>query len=144
LVQQFGPQPIGYFVHDPTGHASVQIMRTPFRAPAGGTDGATVDELRDLLKGYYAAFGTYSVDVERTEAVYNIEGSTRPEIIATTVLPYRIAGESLIIGDGKTWRRVWQRVSRVSLPSAEKRGGATVACWLAHEVTPTCPGTPGH
>ncbi len=29
LVQNFGPNPIGYFVHDRTGHFSVQIMRTP-------------------------------------------------------------------------------------------------------------------
>ncbi len=112
LVPQFGPNPIGYFVHDAAGRFSVQIMRTPAVRPfAAGPDGGTLEELRDLFRAYYAAFGTYTVDANRGESIYHVEGSTRPELIGTDVhLPYRREGDSLIIGDGKTARRVWQRV----------------------------------
>ncbi len=112
LVPMFGPNPIGYFVHDRTGHFSVQIMRTPaFRTSAEESDGMTESELRELFQGYYASFGTYTVDSKRSESVYQIEGSTRPQLIGIEVgLPYRIEGDSLIIGDGKTWHRLWQRL----------------------------------
>ncbi len=51
------------------------------------------------------------MDSMRSESVYRIEGSTRPQLIGTDArLPYRIEGDSLIIGDGKTWHRVWQRL----------------------------------
>src|SRR5437016_6339637 len=66
LVPQFGPHPIGYFIHDATGHFAVQIMRTPaIRPSAAEPDGLTPSELRELFQGYYAAFGTYSVDPAR-------------------------------------------------------------------------------
>ncbi len=109
LTHQYGPQPIGYFVHDATGHFSVQIMRTPpLRAFPAIEDTAG---LRRLIDGYYAAFGTFTVDTGRGESVYHVEGSTVPSLIRTDVrLPYRLSGDSLIIGDSKTWRRVWLRV----------------------------------
>ena len=112
LVPMFGPNPIGYFVHDRTGHFSVQIMRTPaFRTSAEESDSMTESELRELFQGYYASFGTYTVDSKSSESVYQIEGSTRPQLIGTEArLPYRIEGDSLIIGDGKTWHRLWQRL----------------------------------
>jgi hypothetical protein len=108
----FGPNPIGYFVHDRTGHFSVQIMRTPpIRPSAEDPDSLTESELRELFEGYYAAFGTYTVDSKSSESVYSIEGSTRPQYIGTEArLPYRIEDDSLIIGDGKTWHRLWQRL----------------------------------
>ena len=38
-------------------------------------------------------------------------GLARPQLIGTDArLPYRIEGDSLIIGDGKTWHRLWQRL----------------------------------
>ncbi len=112
LVPMFGPNPIGYFVHDRTGHFLVQIMRTPpIRPSAEDPDSLTLSELRELFQGYYASFGTYTVDSKSSESVYQIEGSTRPQLNGTEArLPYRIEGDSLIIGDGKTWHRLWQRV----------------------------------
>jgi hypothetical protein len=112
LVPQFGAHPVGYFIHDETGHFSVQIMRTPaIRPSAAETDDLTPDELRELFQGYYASFGTYVADTSRSECAYRVEGSTRPQLIGNEArLPYRIQGDSLIIGDDKTWRRVWQRL----------------------------------
>ena len=109
LTHRFGPQPVGYFVHDAARHFSVQIMRTPpLRALPASADTAG---LRQLIEGYYAAFGTFTVDPDRGESVYHVEGSTVPSIIGTDGrLPYRLSGDSLIVGDSKTWRRVWLRI----------------------------------
>ena len=109
LSHQYGPQPVGYFVHDATGHFSVQIMRTPaLQALPATTDTAGV---RQFFEGYYAAFGTFTVDTTRGESIYHAEGSTLPTIIGNDGhLPYRLSGDSLIIGDSRTWRRVWLRV----------------------------------
>ena len=109
LHQQYGAHPVGYFVHDATGHFSVQIMATPpLRATPATSDTAGV---RRFIDGYYAAFGTYTLDRGHGESIYHPEGSTLPSIIGGEGrLPYRISGDSLIIGDSRTWRRVWLRV----------------------------------
>ncbi len=112
LTQYFGPHPVGYFLHDATGHFSVQIMRTPpIRSIPVEPDSAVLASLRELFDGYYGAFGTYSVDAGLAESVYHIVGSTRPNLIGTDAhLPFHVVGDSLIIGDDQTWRRVWIRV----------------------------------
>ena len=113
LTQRFGTRPVGYFVHDATMHFSVQIMRTPAMQSiaVGPPDSVVLASLRELFDGYYGAFGTYSVDAEQHESVYHIEGSTRPNFIGIDAsLPIGVVGDSLIIGDDKTWRRVWIRV----------------------------------
>ncbi len=112
VTQMFGPHPVGYFMHDATGHFSVQIMRTPPMASiAVEPDSAVLASLRELFDGYYGSFGTYAVDAGGAESVYHIVASTRPNLIGTDAdLPFRVVGDSLIIGDAKTWRRVWLRV----------------------------------
>ena len=109
LTHQYGPHPIGLFIHDATGHFSVQIMRTPpDRAIPTSTDSAGV---RELPEAYYAAFGTFAVDNAKGESVYHVEGATVPQLIGTDArLPFRLSADSLIIGDDHTWKRVWLRV----------------------------------
>ncbi len=109
VTHQYGPQPIGLFVHDATNHFSVQIMRTPpARVVPAPTDSAGV---RQFIEGYYAAFGTFTVDTAKGESVYHVEASTVPGLIGSDArLPFRVSNDSLIIGDNRTWRRVWLRV----------------------------------
>jgi hypothetical protein len=101
-VPQFGPNPVGYFVHDEAGRFSVHIMRTaPVQPSTAAPDGL----------GYYGSFGTYTVDRERSQCAYRVEGSSRTELVGTEArLPCRVEGDSLIIEDGKTFRRVWRRL----------------------------------
>ena len=111
LVRAFGPDPIGYIFFDQTGHFSVHIMRTPPVPPfAAGPENPTPSEAHELLQSYYGAFGTYDVDTAQSMIVFHVEGATRPDFIGTDVrFPYRLAEDSLIIGDEKTWRRIWVR-----------------------------------
>jgi hypothetical protein len=112
LVQEFGPHPVGYIIFDGTSHFSVHIMRTPPARPfAAGPDKPTPTESREFLRTYYGAFGGYRVDSAQSAIAFKVEGATRPDLIGTEVrLPYHLAGDSLILGDQKTWRRVWLRV----------------------------------
>ncbi|MFN2571718.1 MAG: lipocalin-like domain-containing protein [Gemmatimonadales bacterium] len=109
ISHEYGPQPIGLFIHDVTGHFSVQIMRTPAaRTVPVPTDSEAV---REFFEGYYAAFGTFTIDTAKGESVYHVEGSTEPGLSGSDArLPFRISSDSLIIGNSRTWRRVWLRV----------------------------------
>lgn len=86
-------------------------MRTPPVPPfAAGPENPTPSEAHEPLQSYYGAFGTYDVDTAQAMIVFPVEGATRPDFIGTDVrFPYRLAGDSLIIGDEKTWRRIWVR-----------------------------------
>jgi hypothetical protein len=111
LSHLFGPHPLGYMIFDQGGHFSVQIMRTPLLAPfASGPEQPTPNEACELLKAYYGAFGTYAVDPAQAVIIFRAEGATRPDLIGKDVrLPYRLADDCLIIGDEKTFRRVWRQ-----------------------------------
>jgi hypothetical protein len=61
--------------------------------------------------GYVAYFGTYTVDEKKHAVTHHIEGSLAPEFTGTDQpRPFKLEGDRLEIGDGKTWRRVLERV----------------------------------
>ena len=98
VTRRFGEHPFGYFVYDPTGHLSVQIMRNPPVAPfASATAGES--ELREASRAYLAYFGTYRVDKARGLLHHVIEGAANPGYLAhpDQVRPYRLQGDTLII-----------------------------------------------
>ena len=109
LVLPFGDRPAGYFVYAPDGHFQMQIARTPMtpRFAAGADRGGTGDELRAAFEGYFAWFGRYAVDERARTVTHRIEGSLWPSYAGTKQpRPYRLAGDSLILGDERTARRV--------------------------------------
>jgi hypothetical protein len=60
---------------------------------------------------YVAYFGTYTVDAEKCVVTHHVEGSLAPDFTDTDQpRPFKLEGDRLEIGDGKTWRRVLQRV----------------------------------
>lgn len=113
----YGEQPTGYFVYDPTGHVSIQIQKgpnPPVVASARGEDwfrNASRDELRVTADAFRAYFGTYSVDRQRGIVVHQVEGDSRALYTGTTQRRrFRLAGDSLVIGNDTTTRRVLLRV----------------------------------
>jgi hypothetical protein len=113
----YGRKPIGYFVYDPTGHLSIQIMRTPATPPfASGSDqSGTNREVRDAYDGYMAYFGTYRIDQAKGVVIHVVEGSLRPSYTGTDQpRPFKLDGDTLIIGgpleDGSSYYRELHRV----------------------------------
>ena len=112
---RFGEHPLGYFVYDTTGHVHIQIARNP--QPPNITEQQLAklssDELRAMIDGYVAYFGTYTVDAAKGIVVHHVEGDARREYTGTDQpRPFRLNGDELVIGDGKTWLRRLVRVKK--------------------------------
>jgi hypothetical protein len=114
--QRFGETPRGYFVYDPTGHVHIQIMKAPPLAPfpeANVAEGKppSAEHALAAYNAYVAYFGTYTVDEDKHVVTHHVEGSLAPEFTGTDQpRPSKLEGDRLEIGDGKTWRRVLERV----------------------------------
>jgi Lipocalin-like domain len=112
----FGEHPRGYFVYDATGHVHIQIMRVPplARFPESNWDVGTLPSPEHALAAYTAYdayFGTYTVDAKKHLVTHHVEGSLQPDYTDTDQpRPFRLEGDRLEIGDGKTYRCVLQRV----------------------------------
>jgi len=113
---RFGEHPRGYIVYDATGHVHVQIMKVPPLAPFPEANilndkMPTAEHALAAYAAYVAYFGTYSVDAERHVVTHHVEGSLAPDFTDTDQpRPFKVEGDRLEIGDGKTWRRVLERV----------------------------------
>jgi hypothetical protein len=114
--RRFGEHPRGYFVYDVTGHVHVQIMKVPPLVPfpeANIADGKLPSAEHALVaySAYVAYFGSYTVDPNQDVVTHRVEGSLAPEFTDTDQpRPFKLEGDRLEIGDGKTWRRVLERV----------------------------------
>ncbi len=112
----YGEHPRGYFVYDATGHVHIQIMRVPPLAafPEANFDDGTLPSPEHSLAAYtayLAYFGTYTVDAKKHVVTHHIEGSLAPDYTGTDQpRPFKLEGDRLVISDGKTWRRVLERV----------------------------------
>ena len=113
---RFGEHPRGYFVYDATGHVHIQIMKVPVLTPfpEGNVAEGKLPSAEHALAAYaayVAYFGTYTVDEKKHVVTHHVEGSLTPEFTDTDQpRPFKLEGDRLEIGDGKTWRRVLQRV----------------------------------
>ena len=115
-VYWFGEHPRGYFVYDATGHVHIQIMKVPALTPfpeANSDDGKppSAEHALAAYNAYGAYFGTYTVDPEKHMVTHHVQGSLSPDYTDTEQpRPFKLQGDRLEIGDGKTWRRVLERV----------------------------------
>ncbi len=92
-----GEHPCGYLIYTATGQVSVHL----------GTCDGPADE-----RVYGRYFGTYTADTARHLVTHRIEGGRDPADVGTAVArPYRIRGDTLELGDGRTWRRLLVRVT---------------------------------
>jgi hypothetical protein len=71
----------------------------------------SADHALAAYAAYFAYFGTYTVDAEKHVVTHHVEGSLAPECTdSDQPRPFKLEGDRLEIGDGKTWRRVLERV----------------------------------
>ena len=104
----FGNPPSGYLIYDGTGHASIQIMTTP-PVKIAKHDSPSPAEALNIFNGYIAYYGTYTVDA--TDITVKVEGAWDPSQVGSSqARPYELKGDSLIIGDQVTYKRLLKRV----------------------------------
>ena len=117
-----GTKPTGLIVYQPNGLMSVQVMRDP-RAPvpaSGSVLRATLEEKAAAFSGYYAYWGTYSVNPADRTVSHQITASLWPQEVGITYKrTYDLQGDRLVLTtppltiDGRQAfnRLTWQRVS---------------------------------
>jgi Lipocalin-like domain len=121
----YGKYPKGMIVYDPSGWMSVQIVSDPKPAvPLGDSrdtfKNAPAAEKAIAADGYYAYFGTYSVDVTASKVTHHLKESLYPgERGVDFVRHFSIADGRLILvakvhelGEEHQRRLVWQRAPR--------------------------------
>jgi len=97
-----GVHPTGVIMYQPGGYMAVEVMADP--RPTFAANPATTprsyDELRSAFFGYYAYFGTYTVNEAGDGVVHNVEGSERPaEVGLKYARSVVIDGKKLVITD---------------------------------------------
>ncbi|ALW86685.1 hypothetical protein AUC43_17315 [Hymenobacter sedentarius] len=110
-VFRYGKHPKGYFTYTKSGVVNLNISRE--NPPKISEDSAkkTAVNLFDFTNtnavGY---FGTYTVDVKKSIVTHHITGGSLPWYLDTDQeRPFRLKGDTLIIGNHKSWRRVLVR-----------------------------------
>ena len=100
-VQYYGDKPCGFIIYTTSGQVSVQIAKcpSPDQAPT------------DLAATYNGYFGTYTVNEARGTVTHLVEGGSAPDYIGTPQQrPFKIKGDTLVLGDGQSYKRVLVRV----------------------------------
>ncbi len=136
IVHRFGEKPNGLFVYTADGHVIIHIANPAnpnCLAPAKKYGPGKIDEtaipactpaqMQAAMDGTVAYMGTYSVAMDKTDAgssgsgrgvvTHHVTADLSNGYIGTDQpRPFRIDGNRIEIGDGKTWRRVLERVVR--------------------------------
>lgn len=122
-VRRFGEKPKGLFVYTADGHVMIQIANpanpvclTPEKNALPGPKSdkvlmsCTAEQLEQLLDGTVAYWGTYAVDENSGIVTHNVIADVANGY-AGTAQPraFRLEGDQLILGDGKTSIRVLER-----------------------------------
>jgi Lipocalin-like domain len=123
-IYEFGEKPLGLFVYTADGHVAIQIANPanpvciasgkkvgPGQKDAAAVPTCTPDQLQALLDGYVAYWGTYTVDMAAGVVIHHVTSDISNGYAGTDQRrPFRLEGDRLVIGDGKTWTRVLERV----------------------------------
>ena len=100
-IQYYGAKPCGFIIYTATGQVSVHIAQC-------ATPDASPSELAATYNGY---FGTYTVNEARGLVTHQVEGGSAPDYIGTPQQrPFKVTGDTLTLGDGRSWKRVLVRV----------------------------------
>lgn len=125
-IRRFGEKPTGLFVYTADGHIIIQIANpanpaciTPAKSALPGIksdrllSSCKAGQFETLLDGTVAYWGTYSVDASGRMVTHNVIADVANGYAGTAQpRPFRLNGDQLILGDGKTSIRVLERVVR--------------------------------
>jgi hypothetical protein len=79
-----GDDPVGQLMYDSSGTVSAQLARrNQLRFEDDDWRRATADEKKAAWSGYFAYFGTYTVDEDAREVIHHVEGSSFPNLVGT-------------------------------------------------------------
>ncbi len=104
----FGKNPGGYFTYTKSNIVNINISsETPLKISQDSSQKYSINLLDYIRRNSPGYFGTYSIDVKKSIVTHHVKGGSIPYYIDTDQQrPFTLKGDTLIIGDNKTWRRV--------------------------------------
>ena len=121
----WGRTPFGRLLYDDAGRVFVQLMN-PGRRTVGGVSNrgaaaaiasSSADDLREMLTGFNAYFGTFDIDQAAGTVIHHLESALIPSWVGTDQrrrYEFSAAGELILLNtaSGADYRLVWQRDDR--------------------------------
>ena len=118
----WGRTPFGRLLYDDAGRVFVQLMN-PGRRTVGGVSNrgaaaaiasSSADDMREMLTGFNAYFGTFDVDQAAGTVIHHQESALIPSWVGTDQrrrYEFSAAGELMLLNtaSGADYRLVWQR-----------------------------------
>jgi len=104
----YGKNPKGYFTYTRTGIVNLNIStETPLKISIDSAKKYNINLLNWVNNFSLGYFGTYTVDFKKSIVTHHVKGGSLPWYIDTDQpRPFVLKGDTLIIGDSKTWKRV--------------------------------------
>lgn len=104
----YGKNPRGYFTYTQNGIVNLNICsETALKISKDSARNYNINLLNWLDSNAVGYFGTYSVDYNKSIVTHHVKGGSLPWYIDTDQpRPFMLKGDTLIIGDNKTWKRV--------------------------------------
>lgn len=111
-IHRYGKNPKGYFIYTAAGYLSINVSNENFSK-------LTEDEAKKYNINFYeyfstkafAYFGTYTFEPEKGSVIHHVKGGSIPWYTDTEQpRQIQVKGDTAIIGDNKTTRRVLVRV----------------------------------
>ena len=118
-VYRYGEKPLGLFVYTADGYVAIQIANPANPKCVFKVDErdhldvpvCTAEQRQALANGYVAYWGTYTVDAAAGVVVHHVKSDLGIGYTGTDQRrPFRLEGDRLVLGDGRTWTRVLERV----------------------------------
>ena len=105
---RYGKNPKGYFTYTKSGIVNLNISaETPLKISEDSAKNYNINLLNWTDHFSLGYFGTYTVDLKKSIVTHHVKGGSLPWYIDTDQpRPFVLKGDSLIIGDSKTWKRV--------------------------------------
>jgi hypothetical protein len=107
-IYPFGKHPRGFITYTRTNIFNINMSsEVPLQLDQkeSKTRSIILDEF--LFKYSFGYFGTYKVDFKKSMVTHQVTGGTIPWYVGTDQpRPFILKGNTLIIGDNKTWKRV--------------------------------------
>jgi hypothetical protein len=118
----WGRQPVGRLSYDEAGRVFAQLMN-PGRRSVGGAANrgaaaaiatASTDDMREMLTGFNAYFGTFDVDEPSRTMIHHLQSALIPSWVGTDQRrKYEFSGRDQLIlfnvASEAAYRLVWQR-----------------------------------
>ena len=105
---RYGKNPKGYFTYTKSGIVNLNISaETPLKISEDSAKNYNINLLNWVNHTSLGYFGTYTVDFNKSIVTHHVKGGSLPWYIDTDQpRQFVLKGDTLIIGDSKTWKRV--------------------------------------